>query len=249
MLKIKTVQAAAFKTAFEVLKDILNDVNIIFDPQGIKMTTLDTAKVALVDMTMDSEKFEEYSYTYDSEKVITGINVTNLFKLLKTITSNDTLTMEISDTDHLHIKIENTSKKSTTSFTLKLLDINEDILELPDLDMSVTTTLQSIDFQRICRDMSNIGQDVVISREDDRIYIECNGDFASQKTEIETGSEIEGFYSGKYSLKYLNLFTKATSMCSLVQILQEENNRFLLLNYNVANLGTLSFYLATKSEE
>jgi proliferating cell nuclear antigen len=55
--------------------------------------------------------------------------------------------------------------------------------------------------------------------------------------------------SGLYSLRYLNIFTKATSMCASVQIMQEENNRFLILKYNIANLGELKFYLATKVNE
>jgi len=47
----------------------------------------------------------------------------------------------------------------------------------------------------------------------------------------------------------MNIFTKATSMCATVQIMQEEQNRFLILKYNVANLGELKFYLATKVRE
>ena len=47
----------------------------------------------------------------------------------------------------------------------------------------------------------------------------------------------------------MNIFTKATGMCSTVQIMQEEQNRFLILKYNVANLGELKFYLATKVSE
>jgi proliferating cell nuclear antigen len=53
--------------------------------------------------------------------------------------------------------------------------------------------------------------------------------------------------SGIYSLRYMNIFTKATGMCSTVQIMQEDKNRFLILKYNVANLGDLKFYLATKA--
>jgi proliferating cell nuclear antigen len=54
---------------------------------------------------------------------------------------------------------------------------------------------------------------------------------------------------GLYSLRYLNIFTKATSMASTVQILQEKENRFLILKYMVASLGDIKFYLATKIEE
>lgn len=249
MIKFKTVQSSAFKTAFEVLKDILNDVNVVFTPESIRITTLDTARSALVDVTLESENFEEYEYISDKSQVIVGINVTNMFKLLKTITNNDTLCITIKDSEFLNILISNTSKKCSTSFKLKLLDISEDIIELPDVDMSVITTIQSIDFQRLCRDMSNVGTDIEIKRTKNTLTVICNGDFASQETEIEVSQEVDKVYQGLYSLKYLNLFTKATNMCSFLQLLQEEENKFLLLKYNVASLGSMSFYLASKTEE
>jgi proliferating cell nuclear antigen len=81
-----------------------------------------------------------------------------------------------------------------------------------------------------------------------RIGSQCHGDFANQETVIECNDSFKGFLAGKYSLKYLNLFTKATGMCSSVHIMQENDNRFLVLKYNVANLGDLKFYLATKMD-
>lgn len=243
-MKFKTIQASALKSAFEVLKDILNDVNVYFTRSGIRILTLDTACVALVDMFLSAENFEEYSCTAD---IVAGLNISNMFKLLKFISNNDTLTIEINSREHLDIRIENTGKKSDTRFQLKLLDINEDQIEVPNITMAVVTTMQSIDFQRICRDMNNLAKDVVITRDHDNFNIKCEGDFASQETIIECiASDFTGSISGMYSLKYLNLFTKATGMCSSVQIMQEDENRFLVLKYNVANLGHLKFFLATK---
>ena len=244
-MKLKTIQASALKSSFEVLKDILNDVNIYFTPSGMRILTLDTAKVALVDMFLSAENFEEYACQGD---IVAGVNITNMFKLLKFISTNDTLTIEIKTREYLDIRIENSVKKSDTKFQLKLLDINEDQIEVPDIEMNVTTTMPSIDFQRICRDMSNLSSYIEIIREPNNFIIKCEGDFANQETSIEcsNNSDFEGTLGGKYSLKYLNLFTKATGMCSSVHIMQEEDNRFLVLKYNVANLGELKFYLSTK---
>lgn len=244
-MKLKTIQATALKSAFEVLKDILNDVNMYFTSKGIRILTLDTAKVALVDMFLVAENFEEYTC---EDEIIAGINITNMFKLLKFISTNDILSIEIKSRDYLDIRIENSVKKSDTKFQLKLLDINEDQIEVPDIEMNVTTTMPSVDFQRICRDMNNLASYVEIIREPNNFIIKCEGDFANQETNIEctNNSEFDGVLVGKYSLKYLNLFTKATGMCSSVHIMQEEDNRFLVLKYNVANLGDLKFYLATK---
>ena len=104
---------------------------------------------------------------------------------------------------------------------------------------------QSADFQRLCRDMSNIGSEIEITRLGKELKLRCEGDFANQETCIECPESSQEM-KGLYSLKYLNIFTKATSMCSSVQIMQEEGNRFLILKYNVANLGEVKFYLATK---
>lgn len=150
-MKLKSIQASAVRSAFEVLKDILNDVNVYFDSSGVRILTLDTAKTALIDMYLNAENFEEYECNHD---VVAGINIANTFKLLKSITNNDTITMEITSNDKIDIKIENETKKTCTKFKLKLLDIDEDQIEIPDVQMSVITTMPSTDFQRICRDIS-----------------------------------------------------------------------------------------------
>ena len=245
-MKLVTIQASAFKSTFEVLKDILNDVNIYFRPDGMYVVTLDTARTSLIDMYLSADNFEEYHC--DQEEIIAGINISNTFKLLKTITNNDVLKMAINSKEYMDIEIISETKKTNSMFQLKLLDINESRIEVPDVAMTTITTLPSADFQRLCRDMSNIGTDIEICRESKNIHLKCEGDFANQETTIECPDESPKI-TGLYSLKYLNIFTKATSMCASVQIIQETGNRFLILKYNVANLGELKFYLATKVSE
>jgi proliferating cell nuclear antigen len=245
-MKLVTIQAAAFKSTFEVLKDILNDVNIYFRPDGMYIVTLDTARTSLVDIYLAADNFEEYHCEH--EEIIAGINISNTFKLLKTITNNDVLQIEINSKEHMNIEISSEAKKTNTKFQLKLLDINESRIEVPDVEMTTVTTLPSADFQRLCRDMSNIGTDIEIRRIGKEIKLKCEGDFASQETSIECPEESPEIV-GLYSLKYMNIFTKATSMCASMQVIQETGNRFLILKYNVANLGELKFYLATKVSE
>jgi len=223
-MKLVSIQASAFKSTFEVLKDILNDVNIYFRPQGMYIVTLDTARTSLIDMFLASDNFEEYHC--DQEEIIAGINISNTFKLLKTITNNDVLQIEITSKEYMDITITSESKKTSSKFQLKLLDINESRIEVPEVEMSTVTILPSSDFQRLCRDMYNLGPEIGITRDGKQLKLKCDGDFANQET-----------------------FTKATSMCASVQIIQETGNRFLILKYNVANLGELKFYLATKVSE
>jgi proliferating cell nuclear antigen len=243
---LRTIQASALKTIFEVLKDIINDVNVYFEPTGIRILTLDTARVTLIHMTMPAENFEEYDFP---SEIIAGLNMANTYKLLKSVTSNDSLTLRINDRDVLEIDIENTVKHSKTSFKLKLMDINEDILEVPEIQMNLVTTVPSIDFQRITRDMANLSSNMSVFRQGETLELSCQGDFADQTTILECNSgETTTRVGNVFSLKYINMFTKATNLCSNVQILQDSENSEMpiVFRYSIANLGDVKFFLAPK---
>ena len=244
VMYLKTIQAAALKSVFEVLKDIINDVNVYFTPKGVHILTLDTARVTLVHMTLGAENFEEYECTTE---IAAGLNMANMYKLLKSISSTDALSLRVVNRDYMEISIENLVKKSSTDFKLKLLDINEDVLELPDIHMNVVTTMPSVDFQRIARDMGNWASEMSIVRDGPHLILSCQGDIADQTTKIEFPESVSRTGS-VFSLKYINLFTKATNMCSSVQLMQDSvnENMPIIFRYTIANLGDLRFYLAPK---
>lgn len=242
---LKTVQAIAFKSMLEVLKEIINDVNVYFDSSGMKIVAFDVARVTLVYVKLDAENFEEYSCPCD---VVLGINVTNTFKLLKSISNCDILTITNTD-ENLVITVSNETKKSTSKFSIRLLDLNEDLLEIPegcDTD-KYETVIPSLDFQKIVRDMSNIGSELLIKRKGNTVEFACEGDFAEKQTTIEQTDDVKGEISGTFSLKYLSMFTKATILCPLVQIIQESDETPIVFKYTIANLGDLRFYLAPVS--
>ena len=248
-MKLKTIQASAMKSVFEVLKDIINDVNVYFTKDGVKILTLDTARVTLVQMNLLAENFEEYDCP---EEIIAGLNMANVHKLLKSVTSSDTLTMSAEGRDIMEILIENPDKNSVTNFKLKLLDINEDMLEFPDIKMNVVTTMASIDFQRFVRDMSNLGNEMRIWRDGYELELSCIGDFADQTTIIKYPDAPRcDRTGGSFSLKYISLYTKATNMCSSIQIVQDSVNADMpiIFRYTIANLGELKFFLAPNISE
>ena len=244
-MHLRTIQATAFRNIFEVLKDIINDVNVYFDKDGVRILSLDTARVSLVHMHLTADNFEEYLCP---EPIIAGMNMTNTYKLLKSVSNNDTLTLSCEGSEYLDILIQNDTKKSKSSFSLKLLDINEDILDVPELQMDTLTTIPSVDFQRICRDMGNLANDIEIFRDGNELQLSCKGDFANQSTVLECPVSVKTRIGNTFSLKYINLFTKATGMCSSVQILQHESDSDMpvVLKYSIANLGDMKFYLAPK---
>lgn len=252
-LYIKTVQSHSIKILVESLKEVLTDINLYFDANGVKIMTMDNARVALVYVRLIKEKFEEYHCT---NKQMCGINMIYFFKLLKTVGNNDVLTIFIKKTNpnELGIRIENKEKNTVTESYLKMLDISEEKLDIPDIVYDSVISMPSVDLQKYCRDLSIISNQVIISNTDTKFILESNGDFATQKIiigEAQNGlifSKKNQNVSETFDLKYLNSFTKSTNLCSTVEIFLKMNYP-LVIEYNVANLGKLQFCLAPKVRE
>lgn len=245
---MRTVQGGVIRALFDALKDIIHDVNLRFDPTGVRIVTMDNAKCALVHLKLQADSFEEYhcNGTHDI-----GINVANTFKLIRAAGGHDSISFSYDqDSPHeLGISIQNFARNSSTRFALKLIDLDADEIEMQDVDFDSIITMPSVYFQRICRDMSDISDIMRIQNENGVITLGCEGDFASQKTiigETETGMNIttsaDAKYDGEYSLKYLTAFCKSSNLCPSVEIYLRENYP-LVLRYGVASLGSLKYCL------
>lgn len=254
---ILTIQSVMIKCMIEAVKEILPDTNIEISPDGIRILSMDPTHTTLIHMNLNSKNFESY---YCSQKKIIGINMINFFKLIKTITNNDTLTLfiEKDDMNHLGIKIENEIKKYSTTYKLHLMDLNDQVITVPPAQFTSVITMKSTDFQKICRDMNNISDEIEIKAVAGQLILSCNGDFANQETILgestnggmtfsQNDDDIE-IVQGIFSLKYLTLFTKCTNLCQCIQIFLK-NDYPLILCYDVGNLGSIRFCVAPLSSE
>ena len=86
VLTIKTVQIAPFRTLMTALKDILLETNISFQPDGIRIINMDKSHTILAHLYLAAQNFE--SYECKQEKIIIGVNMFHLFKLINAIDSS-----------------------------------------------------------------------------------------------------------------------------------------------------------------
>ena len=91
LLNVKTVQSSAFRVLVEALKEILTDANFEFDCNGIKVMAMDSSHTVLVHLKLNAKNFEFFQL--NREKITIGVNMINLFKLIKTMGNNDSLTL------------------------------------------------------------------------------------------------------------------------------------------------------------
>ena len=251
-LFLKSIQGGAIRTLFEVLKEIVHDVSLRFDGTGLRLLTMDGARCALVFLRLRADAFEEYACdgTFN-----VGVNMASMFKLLRVTGTHDTISMYLDDANALGIVISNADKNSKTEFRLKLLDVDAEEITIPDVEFDSVITLPSAYLQRMCRDMANISDTMVITSHGTQLTLACDGDFASQTTTIgeadagmtvstNTGKRVEG----RFALKYLSLFCKAANLCNTAELFLKESYP-LILRYHVASLGELRFCLAPKVDD
>ena len=254
-LELKTVQASSFKILIEALKELLTDTCIEFDETGLKIIAMDTSHIVLVHLKLDAAKFEHY---YCRTKLNIGVNMLNFHKLIKTINSTDTLTLFMDDVDinHLGIKIENGDKNTKTIYKLNLLDLDNPQISIDPTEFNSVITLPSTDFQKICRDMSNVSEIVEIKNIYNQLIFSCKGDFCSQETILSDndGSNIRktggggDIIQGFYKLKFLVLFTQCTNLCNTVSIFFKSSYP-LIIQYSVASLGEIKLAIAPSDSD
>jgi len=246
IIEIKTVQSNAIRILFEALKDILTDVNLQFSEDGIKIISMDGSKQAVINLKLEANKFEKF---YCKNPLRAGLNMTSLYKIIKSVKNSDIITMYITETNttKLHIEIENKEKKTNILTVLKLLDIDEDILDIPNIEFDTVKTMPSNDFQSYVRELSIITNKIKLESINNTFFLSGEGDFAETRimvgdsNNIEIKNEHDAY--GTFYIKYLLLFTKSTNLCTTVEIYLK--NKFpLILVYNVANLGKLQYCLA-----
>ena len=256
-LTIKTVQIAPFRILMAALKDILLETNIVFTKQGIKIINMDKTHTILVHLFLKAENFEFFECK--EEKIIVGVNILHLFKLITTIDNDDTLTIYIENDDYnegivteLGLKFENGNIKQSKIQKLKLIEPEQDELEIPDVKFSSVINMPSNDFQKIIRDLAAISEKIEIKSVEDELIFKCSGQFAKaeiRRSENNANMQIlnkqhNKIIQGEYSLKNLLYFIKCTNLCNQIEIYLE-NNRPLIVKYNVASLGEIKMCLSS----
>ena len=257
VLTIKTIQILPIRTLMTALKDILGDTNITFTPEGMKIINTDKSHTTLVHLFLEADNFEFYECK--KEKIIIGVNIVQLYKLINTIESNDTLTIYIDENDyvdgiisHLSLKFEYAEIRRRKIKRLRLIEPDHEELEFPDVSFSSILHMPSVAFQKNIKSLVAVTDKLEIISVGNELIYKAEGPFADI---IITTNELEGnmefikqpdaseINQGIFSIRHLNSIIKCTHLCDQIEM-YIENDLPLVVKYNVASLGMLKLCIA-----
>jgi len=257
VLTIKTVQIQPIRNMITAVKDILTDATITFTKNGMKIINFDKTHTILLNVMLYSNRFEQYDCNPD--KIIVCANTLHLFKVISTMSNDDTLSMYIDKSDyhdgivsHLGLQYDNGDIKQCYSQKLRLIEPDMEELVVPDVEYSTVINLPSSDFQKIIRDLNGISDRIEIKSVGNDLIFSCEGNFASSRIfrsesdgnmEFIQKTDASVVIQGEFSLKSLSHFIKCTPLCSHLEMYLG-NDLPLIVKYDVASLGEIKLCLA-----
>ncbi|KAK4628979.1 Proliferating cell nuclear antigen [Fulvia fulva] len=254
VLEARLEQANLLKKVVDAIKDLVQDCNFDCNDSGIALQAMDNSHVALVSMMLKSESFSPFRC---DRNIALGINLTSLTKVLRCAQSEDILTMKAEDApDVVNFTFESAESDRLSEYDIKLMDIDQEHLGIPDTEYAATISLPSSEFQRITRDLSALSESVSIECTKDGVSFKCNGDIGNGSVTLRSHTNVEKPDQNieinlsepvalTFSLKYLMNFCKASGLSGSVKLCLS-NEVPLLVEYGLANNSYLRFYLAPK---
>lgn len=140
----------------DAIKDLVQDCNFDCNDSGIALQAMDNSHVALVSMLLRADAFSPFRC---DRNIALGINLGSLTKVLRACQAEDLLTLKAEDApDVVNLVFESKDVDRISEYDIKLMDIDQEHLGIPETEYAATITLPAAEFQRICRDLSALSE-------------------------------------------------------------------------------------------
>ena len=216
---------------------------------------MDSSHVSLITLCLRKEGFTHYRC---DQTLTMGLRMSSIAKILKCADGGDMISLKAEDEgDTLILEFENENADRISNIELKLIELDAEHLDIPEEESQAVINMNSSEFQRLCRDLGTLGDSCCISVTKEGVRLSVDGDIGKGSVTLRQGESMEGkngvsiemkeAIEQKFALRYLIMFTKASSLSDRVK-LTLTNEMPLKVEYTIEGLGNLCFYLAPKMD-
>uniref|UniRef100_T1GEC9 DNA sliding clamp PCNA n=1 Tax=Megaselia scalaris TaxID=36166 RepID=T1GEC9_MEGSC len=146
------------------------------------LQAMDNSHVSLVSLTLRSDGFDKFRC---DRNLSMGMNLASMSKILKCANNNDTVTMKAQDNaDAVTFMFESQNQEKVSDYEMKLMNIDQEHLGIPETEYSCVVKMPSMEFARICRDLSQFGESVVICCTKEGVKFSASGDVGSANVKL-----------------------------------------------------------------
>ena len=254
MFRARTTEGFLFKVLAELLQNNIKSCCLNLSDEGITIRMTDNLMKVLINIRLDSDKFNVYKFNFKEKKII-GLNLSHFYKMLKSVKKKDTVEIFIEDNNEFNFGIRVIPKDNTrvtTSF-IKIQNIQNIQIPIPTgYDKSII--IPSGEFHKMVKDMIQIGNVIEINRTENTITFNCmsEGVFSRSVTfgEDDEDNDRKTLFKDQYNTDQLNKIIKISGLSNKLYICtKSEKGMPILFKTNIGSIGEIDLFIKNNREE
>ena len=242
----RTSTSNEWKAVISAITTLVEEATFEATVEGISFRGMDTSHVALIDISWPNSAFEKYSCDSD---IKFGVRIDEFSKLIKRAEKSEGIEINISDDNMLHVSIGKNKK-----YKMRLIESSASDTPLPKISYDSKIALSSARLDKILGDIDVVSDYLSIKTTSKNAEFSGKGDAGEAVINLEKNKdELEDISvsqesTGTYSLEYLDPIVKAVGGTADSIICEFSSEKPLRIEFKVANIGRIHFYLAPRVE-
>ncbi|MEE2606138.1 MAG: proliferating cell nuclear antigen (pcna) [Thermoproteota archaeon] len=242
----RTSGSDEWKAVISAVSTLVEEATFEATVEGISFRGMDPSHVALIDINWPNSAFEKYNCDSD---IKFGVRIDEFSKLVKRADKSDSIEINISDDNMLLVTIGKNKK-----YKMRLIESSASDTPLPKIPYDSIIALTSSAFDKILGDVQVVSDYLVINAIKNQAEFSGKGDSGEVNIILENGKgeitelDVKAESKGQYSLEYLNPIIKAVGSTVETVTCEFSTAKPLRIEFKVANLGRIHFYLAPRVE-
>ena len=242
----KTSGSDDLKAIISAISTLVEEATFVANAEGITFRGMDPSHVALIDISWPNSAFEKYECDND---IKFGVRVDEFSKLIKRAEKQDSIEIGISEDNMLLVTIGKNKK-----YKMRLIESSSSDTPLPKIPYDAKIGLTSSAFDKILGDVQVVSDYLTIKATTSKAEFSGKGDSGEVVIDLEKGMEqltdisVNQESTGTYSLEYLNPVVKAVGTTAGSVTCEYSSAKPLRIEFKVANIGRIHFYLAPRVE-
>jgi proliferating cell nuclear antigen len=242
----KTSGSDDLKAIISAISTLVEEATFVANSEGITFRGMDPSHVALIDISWPNSAFEKYECDSD---VKFGVRIDEFSKVIKRAEKKDSIKLGISENNMLLITIG-----ANKNYKIRLIESSATDTPLPKIPYDTKVELNTSKFDKILGDVHAVSEYLTINADESKAVFSGKGDFGESDVPLEKDDEdcnnleVKKDSTGTYSLEYLMPVVKAVGSTAGTTTCEYSNSKPLRIEFKVANIGRIHFYLAPRVE-